>query len=194
MSLEETVSFWSFCVSNSNEEPFQGTGSTLYGHVVSQKNETSSVVLLCKLNKLHTHTWTRIVLWVFFFFPQLKFNLEMASKLKYNCVLHQSYCVTGFEIQYKPWERQITQMFYILLYQPILEMLKKIKIENKKPPYLLDNLPIRGWSDLTDKRNQTRPFLQLSKLAIHSSEQPEKKKYKVVKIPYLTKANNTFSE
>lgn len=71
---------------------------------------------------------------------------------------------------------------------------RKIKIENKKPPYLLDNLPIRGWSDLTDKRNQTRPFLQLSKLAIHSSEQPEKKKYKVVKIPYLTKANNTFSE
>ena len=48
---------------------------------------------------------------------------------------------------------------------------------NCKNHYLLDNLPIRGWSDLTDKRIQTPLFLQLLRLEIHSSKQPRKKNY-----------------
>jgi hypothetical protein len=57
-------------------------------------------------------------------------------------------------------------------------MCKSSRNLKSKTRYLLNNLPIRGWSDLIDKRNQIPLFLQLLLLKIRSSEQPKNEKYK----------------
>lgn len=86
------------------------------------------------------------------------------------------------EKNYNVYTVNINQAEILLIFKKFLRLnvhnanKNQAEIIKRQKHYLLDNLPIRGWSDLIDKRNQTPLFLQLLRLKIRSSEQPRNEK------------------